>query len=125
MASSIEKLSENLRNNNNDINELRNSFKYTSQYFTNDEQFLEMIKKGVYPYDYIDDFNKLYTSYLPDINSFDSKLNKSKCSKEDYDQAKNVWNKFNCKNLLDYHNIYLKSDVLLLSDIWFNFSKVN
>jgi DNA polymerase type B, organellar and viral len=84
-----------------------------------------MIKKGVYPYDYIDDFNKLYTSYLPNINEFDSKLNKSKCSKEDYDQAKTVWNKFNCKNLLDYHNIYLKSDVLLLSDIWFNFSKVN
>jgi hypothetical protein len=39
MASSIEKLSENLRNNNNDINKLRNSFKYTSQYFTNDDQF--------------------------------------------------------------------------------------
>ena len=59
-----------------------------------------MIKKGVYPYDYIDDFNKLYTSYLPDINDFDSKLNKSKCL------AKYVRIKFNCKNLLGYHNIY-------------------
>jgi hypothetical protein len=99
MASSIEKLSETLRNNNNDINELRNSFKYTSQYFKNDDQFLKMIKNEVYPYGYIDDLNKLHTSYLPDINEFDSKLNKSSCSKEDYDQAKNVWNKFNCKNL--------------------------
>ena len=79
MASSIETLSENLRNKNTDTNILRDSFKYTSQYFTNDDQFLEMIKKVVYPYDYIDDFNKLYTSYLPDINDFDSKLNKSKC----------------------------------------------
>ena len=37
MASSIEKLSENLRNKNTDINILRDSFKYTSQYFTKDE----------------------------------------------------------------------------------------
>jgi hypothetical protein len=71
MAASIIKLSENLRNKNTDIKILRDSFKYTIQYFTNDDQFLEMIKKEVYPYDYIDDFNKLYTSYLPNIYDFD------------------------------------------------------
>jgi hypothetical protein len=124
MASSIDSLSENLRNNSNDITELRSSFRYTSEYFKDDEQFLLMIKKGIYPYDYISDFNKLYASYLPDINEFYSKLNKSNCSSEDYKQAQLVWNKFNCKNLLDYHNIYLKSDVLLLSDIWLNFTQV-
>ena len=42
----------------------------------------------------------------------------------DYKHAQNVFNKFGCKSLLDYHNIYLKSDVLLLSDIWDNFRKV-
>ena len=124
MASSIDKLSDNLRNKSDDINELRKSFKYTSEFFKDDEQFKLMIRKGIYPYDYIDDFNKLYTSYLPDINEFYSKLNKSKCSNEDYQQAQLVWRTFNCKTLLDYHNIYLYSDVLLLSDIWSNFSKV-
>ena len=123
MASSIEKLSKNLRNNN-DINELRNSFKYTSQYFTNDEHFLGMIKKGVYPYDYIDNFNWLYENYLPDINCFYSKLNKSGCEINDYKHAQKVFNVFGCKNILDYHNVYLKSDVLLLSDIWDNFRTV-
>ena len=51
-----------------DINELRKIFKNTSEEFTDDYQFKLMIKKGVYPYDYIDNFNKLYESYLPDIN---------------------------------------------------------
>ena len=63
MASSIDKLAENLRNKSTDINILRKSFKYTSEYFTNDEQFLLMIHKGIYPYDYIDDFNRLYNPY--------------------------------------------------------------
>ena len=86
-----------------------------------------MIRKGVYPYDYINNYDKLthYTSYLPDINEFNNILNKSTCSKEDYEHAQNVYKKFQCTRFLDYHNIYLKSDVLLLSDIWDNFRKIN
>ena len=124
MASSIENLSNNLRSSSDDVNELRKIFKNTSDEFKNDEQFKLMIQKGVYPYDYIDNFNRLFENYLPDINSFYSKLNKSKCDINDYKHAQNVFNKFQCKNILDYHNIYLKSDVLLLSDIWDNFRNV-
>ena len=40
-----------------------------------------------------------------------------------YDKAQIVWNKFNCTTLLDYHNLYLISDVLLLADVWENFRK--
>ena len=57
-----------------DANELRKIFKNTSDEYKNDEQFLLMIQKGVYPYDYIDNFNRLYENYLPDINTFYSKL---------------------------------------------------
>ena len=74
MASSIEKLSDNLRTTSNDINELRKIFKNTSDEFKDDQKFILMIQKGVYPYDYIDNFNRLYENYLPDINSFYSKL---------------------------------------------------
>ena len=123
MASSLESLATNLRSSD-DINELRKIFKNTSNEFKNDEQFLLMIQKGIYPYDYIENFNKLYENYLPDINSFYSKLNKSNCDIKDYKHAQNVFKTFGCKNILDYYNIYLKSDVLLLSDIWDNFRKV-
>ena len=110
MASSIEKLSDNLRSSD-DVNELRKIFKNTSDEFKDDEQFKLMIQKGVYPYDYIDNFNRLYENYLPDINCFYSKLNKSGCDIKDYKHAQKVFNVFGCKNILDYHNVYLKSPV--------------
>ena len=83
-----------------------------------------MCEKGVYPYDYISSFDKLYDTELPNKALFYSKLNNSHISTNDYKQAKTVWKRFNCKTLLDYHNVYLKSDVLLLSDIWNNFREI-
>jgi hypothetical protein len=62
--------------------------------------------------------------YLPSIKAFYSKLYKSECSIDDYKHAQNVFKTFKCKKFLDYHNIYLKSDVLILSDIWDNFRNV-
>ena len=82
-----------------------------------------MIQKGIYPYEFIDNYNKMYTTILPSQEKFYSKLNDSNCDDKDYLVAKTVWEKFNCKKFLDYHNVYLKSDVLLLSDVWENFRK--
>jgi hypothetical protein len=50
-------------------------------------------------------------------------LYNSACDEDDYKTAENVWSIFNCKSFLDYHNIYLASDVLLLADVWSAFSK--
>ena len=44
--------------------------------------FLLMIQKGVYPYDYMDNFSKLNDRQLPTIDKFYSKLDKKECSKE-------------------------------------------
>ena len=125
MASSLSNLAENLNpfkgKEREHINELRQIFKYVASHFDDDEQFLMMIKKGVYPYDYIDSYEKLFESQLPTQENFYSKLSNEKCNDEDYLTAKLVWRRFKCKNMLDYHNIYLASDVLLLSDIWSNF----
>jgi len=124
MASSIDKLSENLVVDCKTIEDKRNVFKNISHQFTDDEQFELMIKKGIYPYDYIDNYNRLYETKLPSKEDFYSHLYDSNCSDEDYEQAKTVWAKFNCKNMMDYHNLYLITDVLLLADIWETFRKV-
>ena len=124
MASSIESLTDNLKDKCKTIDDLRAVFKNTSSHFTADEQFSLMTEKGIYPYDYITNYDKFNDIRLPNKKDFYSKLYNSQCSKKDYSRAINVWKTFKCKTLLDYHNIYLKSDVLLLCDIWDNFRKV-
>ena len=125
MASSIDSLSENLKSScKNDIIKLRKTFKNISDHFTNDDEFLLMTEKGVYPYDYIDNYNRLYEDKLPSQSDFYSLLSGVECSNKDYEKAQKVWNTFKCKTFLDYHNIYLISDVLLLADIWDNFRSV-
>jgi hypothetical protein len=124
MATSLEKLAENLKAGCKTVDEMRKVFKNTSNEFTNDEQFLMMTSKGIYPYNYIDSYDKLLINELPKKNQFYDKLNNVVCKQENYDKAIEVWDKFNCDKFLDYHNIYLKSDVLLLTDIWENFRDV-
>ena len=79
-------------------------------------------KKGVYPYDYMDDFNKFKEEGLPWIENFYSKLTCGDISNED-NHAKKVWEEFKCKTMGDYHDLYLKSDVLSLADVFENFRK--
>ena len=124
MASSIDALSDNLKKGCKSTNELRKVFKNISEEFDNDEEFNLIIKKGVYPYDYIDNYERLNEDKLPNQKNFYSKLNNQDCNDDDYERAKLVWKTFKCKKLIDYHNVYLKSDVLLLSDIWRNFREV-
>ena len=42
-------------------------------------------------------------------------------SVEDYMTCKKIWNKFEMKNMGDYHDHYLKKDVLLLADVFERF----
>ena len=120
MNSSIESLVENLKKGCGTISELRQKFPNTSKHFTSDEQFNLMTMKGIYPYDYVDSFDKM-NSKFPSMDKFYSKLNKSTCSINQYERAQKVWNKFKCVRFLDYHNVYLISDVFLLADVWASF----
>ena len=81
-----------------------------------------LTKKGIYPYDYFDNTKKYNEQKLPDKEEFSNKINNKNISDEDYDHAKNVFEKFKCKNLLDYSILYLKTDICHLSDIFQKFS---
>ena len=78
-------------------------------------------RKGVYPYDYISSLAKLSEKCLPPKSEFYSKLYDEDISDEDYQHALKVWKTFGCKTLRDYHDLYLKSDVLLLADVFEKF----
>ena len=60
---------------------------------------------------------------LPAIENIYSKLTSENISDCDYNHAENVWKKFECKTMEDYHYFYLKSDVLILVDVFENFRK--
>ena len=80
-----------------------------------------LTRKGVYPYDYVSSLEKLSETQLPPKEEFYSHLNDEEITDEDYQHAIKVWNTFGCKTIRDYHDLYLKSDVLLLSDVFENF----
>ena len=80
-------------------------------------------RKGCYPYDYVSSTDILKETKLPSKDLFYSELYDKHISDEDYQHAIKVWNTFNCKTIKDYHDLYLKSDVLLLADVFENFRK--
>ena len=65
-----------------------------------------MIRKGVYPYDYMNSFEK-FKEQLPSKEEFYSVLNNKHISDDDYKHAKKVWETFSMKNMGDYHDLYL------------------
>ena len=80
-----------------------------------------MIRKGVYPYEYMDGWKKLEETSLPSKDAFYSKLNMKGISDEDHEHAKQVWNIMEEKTLSCYHDTYLRTDVLLLADVFETF----
>ena len=70
-----------------------------------------MKRNGVYPYDYIDSFDKFNDKNLPSKEKFFSMLRDEYITDKDYEHAQNVWNTFNLESMGQYYDLYLKSDV--------------
>ena len=81
-----------------------------------------LTKKGIYPYDYFDEKEKYNELELLKKEKFFNKLNNKNLSNEDYKHALNVFKTFECKDLLDYSILYLKTDICHLSDVFQKFS---
>ena len=78
-------------------------------------------KKGVYPYDYMDSFERFQEDALPPKEAFLSLLTDEGVKDEDYVHAQNVWREMGCQTLRDYHDVYLLTDVMLLADVFEQF----
>ena len=111
MSSSLDKLVSNLP---------KEKLRDTSSVFEGRKLKL-MSKKGVYPYDFMDDYSKFYNERLPSKEKFHNILNDKHITDEEYEHAKEVWKAFNLKDMGEYHDLYLVSDVLLLTDVFENF----
>ena len=81
-------------------------------------------KKGVFPYEFMTGFDKLEANGLPSKKAFYSKLNDEHISDDQYGHAQKVSNEFGCKTMRDYHDLNLKTDVLLLADVMQNYRDV-
>lgn len=86
-----------------------------------EQQMMLLNRKGVFPYDYMDSWAKFEETALPPKEAFYSKLVESDITDEEYGHAQNVWQMFNIKTLGEYSDLYMKTDVLLLADIFENF----
>ena len=112
LNSSLDKLVNNL-----------NEFKYLSKVFKGSK--LELVKKkGIYPYEYMDNFKKFKENNWPDKECFFNSLKNYSISDKEYQKVIDIWNIFNIKNLGEYHDLYLKTDVLLLCDVFEKFISV-
>ena len=95
---------------------------YTSKVFKGKRLNL-LSQKGVYPYDFMDSFEKFNQTELPTKDQFYSILSDQQITDDEYDHAKKVLKTFKIKTMGEYHDLYLVSEVLLLTDVFENLRK--
>ena len=103
---------------------LKKRFKNTFEFSNNDiNKFILLLRKGVYPYEYMDDWEKFNETTLPEKEEFYTNLNMEYIPDADYIHVKRVCKDFEIKKLGEYHDLYIKSNTLLLADFFENFKK--
>ena len=113
------------RNYKKDFNkELMKRFANIYEFCNQDiNKFILLLRKGVYPYKYMDSWERFNETSLPDKEVFCSSLNMKGITDADHRHAKRLFKSLNNKNLGDHHDFmtYLQSDTLLLADVFQNF----
>ena len=115
MSSSLDSLVNNLARGGNEFFGLE-------EYSEN--QYKLLIRKEIYPYEYMTDWDKFKETKLPPRKAFYSKLNMAGVREEDNEHTNRTWKEFGLKDLGEYHDLYLKTDVILLANISEAFRKV-
>ena len=100
------------------IKKLKNTYSFCNSDLN---KFILLLRKGVYPYEYMDSWGKFNETLLPSKEDFYSNLNMEDINDIDYRHGNNVFKGFKLENLGDYHDLYVQSDTLLLADVFENF----
>ncbi|CAH0549897.1 unnamed protein product [Brassicogethes aeneus] len=112
MASSLDKLASYM----SEFPNLKSQFADVSE-----EKFFQLTKKGVMTYNYIDSFARFGETQLPDIDKLFNKLENKPCPRRHYLRAQHVWTTFSCQDLGQYVDLYMKTDIMLLADVFEQF----
>jgi hypothetical protein len=113
LNSSLEKLVKNLPTG---------SLRHARKYLGSNEL---LFAKGIFPYEWFDSFEKFDGTELPPKEAFYSQMNEEGITDDEYWRAQKIWTAFDCQTFKDYHDLYLKTDALLLSDVFENFRDVS
>ena len=100
----------------------KNDLHCLKRFFPEEWQTDLLSRKGVFLYEFMDSFEKFHFT-LPEKDAFFSQLT-GEISDEDFSHARKVWEKFGMTDLGEYHDLYLKTDVFLLTDVVENFRTV-
>lgn len=100
-----------------------NGFGLVRQEFPLEEQFQCCLRKLVYPYDYIDGFDR-FNERIPDINAFYNKLSDEELAEEEYNRMQEVCEVFNITTLGELHDLYLQIDVLILACVFEDYRRL-
>ena len=102
------------------IERLASTYKFCNNDFN---KFVMLLRKGVYPYKYMDGWDKFNEASIPGKESFYSNLTMENIPEMDYAHANNVFKTFKLNNLGDYHDLHVQSDTLLIADVFESFRK--
>ena len=116
LNSSLDALVKNLAAKSNAFNHLRSYFEDKWGHLP-EEAFQMLTRKGVYPYSYMDSWNKFKETTLPPKEKFFSDLTKSHISDNDFQFIHQLWDTFGLKNMGELHDLYMETDVALLADV--------
>ena len=84
-------------------------------------KFILLLRKGVYPYEYMNSWERFEETSLPDKKVFYSEINIENITGEDYEHYQKLWKELEIKKLGEYHNLYVQCDTLLLADVFKHF----
>ena len=117
-------MADDLRDSNHDFKIIKQTFLTKTNKKFDKEKYDMVLQKSFFPYEYCQSLEIMQkTTKIPKKSAFYSVLSEKSITRDEYNFAKKVWKKFQCKNLLDYTKLYCKIDTLLLCEVFQSFRK--